>query len=112
MLEFETSDSFEFMRSADFRRDVALVDTFYDGAADKIYVYSRRYIVSVLEANDLEVREIRRFHHFSTLAYRLTRNERLSARWSALDALAARIPVVKDLSANIFITAQKRAQRS
>jgi SAM-dependent methyltransferase len=107
LLEFEASDSFEFARTNDFSRDVTLVETFYNGVADKIYVYSARYVISALGAAGMAVEKLDRFHRLSTLIYRLTRREKLSAAFARFDRALAKLPVIKNYSANIFLLAQK-----
>ena len=107
LLEFEASDSFEFAFTSDFSMDVTLVETFYNGVADKIYVYSVEYVISALEAAGIAVEELDRFHRLSTLIYRFTGRERLSAAFARFDRTFAKLPMIRNYSANIFLLAQK-----
>jgi ubiquinone/menaquinone biosynthesis C-methylase UbiE len=107
LLEFEASDSFEFARTNDFSRDVTLVETFYNGKADKIYVYSARYVISALGAAGMAVEELDRFHRLSTLIYRFTGRERLSAAFARFDRTLSKLPMIRNYLANIFLLAQK-----
>jgi SAM-dependent methyltransferase len=106
-LEFETSDSFEFAMTRDFSRDVTLVKTFYNGVSDPIYVYSARYINSALAAAGLDTLAVERFHRLSTLIYRITKLERLSATFARFDRFMEKLPKIGNYSANVFLVAQK-----
>jgi SAM-dependent methyltransferase len=107
MLEFETSDSFEFLFTSDFSRDVTLVNTFYNGEIERIYVYGRRYVQAMLLANDFQKCVMTPFHLISPLAYRLIRDEQLASTLGKLDGIGRRVPGFRSLSANVFATAQK-----
>jgi SAM-dependent methyltransferase len=107
LLEFETSDSFEFALTNDLGKDVTIVRTFYNGTFESIYVYSERYIAGAMKANDLSIVSSERFHFVSPLMYRISRNERIAAAFSILDSTASKLPFFKNYSANIFVTAQK-----
>lgn len=108
LLEYETSESLEFIMTDDFRKDVTLVDTFYNCANDKIYVYSSRYIESALLAAGFSMRAQERFHTISPLMFRLTRNERLSAFFARLDRTVGNLRSLQRYSANIFVLAEVR----
>ena len=107
LLEFETSESFEFIFTADMSKDVSLVKTFYNGVVDSIYVYSQRYITNALDVVGLRVKSIDRFHRLSTLIYRLSKHEHFAAWFARIDQYVGKLPFVKEYSANIFMTAQK-----
>lgn len=107
LLEFETSDSLEFMLTPDIGKDVALVRTFYNRMPDRLYVYSCNYISAALRANKMEIDQVRRFHLLSPLAYRLTRSERVASRFARYDNLAQRLPLLGRYSANVTLSAHK-----
>ena len=107
-LEYETSESFEFVLTKDFGRDVALVRTFYNGDPDRLYVYSMRYVASALSAAGFAIESVSRFHRLSSLAYLVTGAENFSARFAKFDRTLARLPIIRDHSANVFVVAQKK----
>jgi SAM-dependent methyltransferase len=107
ILEFETSDSFEFYGTPDFSRDAVQISTFYNGEMEPIYVYAKRYIVASLKANGFRSERATPFHLLSPLAYRAVGSEQISAMLGALDGVIQRIPLLRDISANVFVTAKK-----
>ena len=106
-LEFETSDSFEFMFSGDFAKDVTVVETFYNGVLEKIRVYGRGYIEAALRTYELRPFSRETFHTVSPLAYRLLADEQAAAKYGLLDKLVRYVPIIRNLSANVFVMAQK-----
>ena len=50
-LEFENSDSFEFILTGVFGKKASIVNTFYQGHDEKIWVYSEKYICWLLYAS-------------------------------------------------------------
>lgn len=107
LLEFETSESLEFIATSDYGMDVTLVRTFYNGSLEHIYVYSRKYIEGALAARGLRITSLRRFHVFSPLLYRLTKRERLASIFSTFDRFLHKIPFFQRHSANFLMAAYK-----
>jgi SAM-dependent methyltransferase len=110
LLEYETSESFEFVMSGDFGKDVALVETFYNCASDKIYVYSSRYIQNALHAAGFSIQASERFHILSALAFRLIKSERIAATFARFDDAISSHRLGQRFSANIFVAAEQRGQ--
>lgn len=108
IIHIEISDSFEFLNTNAFRKDVDIVDTFYNHSRERVIVYSTSYIMRSLWEIGFDVISVEHVHIFSALAYLFTRNERLSSLFARLDVFAARIPFVRNFSDSIIIHCKKR----
>jgi hypothetical protein len=109
ILEFETSDSWEFMGTSVYRRSAALSQTFYGGDPDcEIWLYSLAYIKALLTANNMVIKSVDRSHVISSLVYRLTKDVSFSAKFGAADIIAEKLPVLRRGSANIILLCQKK----
>jgi len=109
ILEFESSDSWEFMGTSVYRQSAALSSTFYGGDPDcKLWLYSFAYIKALIQANDLAIKRVGRSHVLSSMIYRLTKDVSLSAKFGVADMIAEKIPVLRHGSANVILLCQKR----
>ena len=109
VLEFETSDSWEFMGTSVYRQSAALSETFYGGDPDcKLWLYSFSYIKALLEANNLAIKTTDRSHVLSSLVYRWTKNVSYAAKYGPIDVIAEKLPVLRRGSANIILLCQKK----
>jgi SAM-dependent methyltransferase len=109
IVEFETSDSWEFLGTPVYRQSAALSETFYGGDPDcKLWLYSFSYIKALFDANDLSIKTVERSHVLSSLIYRWTKDVSRSAGYGRIDAVAGKIPILRRGSANIILLCQKK----
>jgi hypothetical protein len=109
ILEFETSDSWEFVGTPVHRRSAVLSETFYGGDPDcELWLYSLSYIRALLAANNLAINSVDRSHVLSSLVYRLSKDISLSAKFGFVDVVAERMPVLRGGAANIILLCQKK----
>lgn len=110
ILEFETSDSWEYFGSPAFRQSAARVETFYgDDLATALWVYSLKYISSLLAAQGVIVRRTRRVHVASPLIYKMTGSIDLASKLSAYDSILEGMPGLSAGASNIILFCQKEA---
>jgi SAM-dependent methyltransferase len=108
VLEFETSDSWEYAGKAAYRQSAALSETFYGGDPNcRLWLYSLSYIKALLQANDLAIKKIDRSHVLSSLVYRWTQNDVRAARYGRVDHIAGKLPILSRGAANIILLCQK-----
>lgn len=87
IIHFESSNSFEQWFSSNWNRAVARIETINSGRADKIWVYSPRFVSSLMESIGLKTRRRSQFHIASAAASRLGIKQQTAARFAALDGL-------------------------
>ena len=81
ILEFERSDSAEFIFTRQHHQPAFRKDYFYNGQTHRLWLYSEKYIRSILRAEKFCVTKAHRYHSLSSLVYRFTRNENTSAKY-------------------------------
>ena len=107
LLEFESSYSFEFACTRNFRKSAVVVRTRYQNREIHLWMYSPRYIKSLLKTFNFGLRGSIRKHILSPAVYRLWPNANFAARFHLLDGLARFIPVVNWHAHNIIYLCQK-----
>jgi SAM-dependent methyltransferase len=108
ILEFETSDSWEYFGSPAFRQSAARVETFYgDDPATALWVYSLKYASSLLTAHGLNIRRTRRVHVASSLVYKMTGRIDVASRLSVYDKVLEGVPGLSAGASNIILFCQK-----
>ncbi len=71
ILQFETTQSLEFIGTNTFRRSAEIVWTKYDGKQHRQWVYSRAYIFNILRANGFSILRKQHYHIASPIFLRL-----------------------------------------
>jgi hypothetical protein len=107
ILEFETSSSLEFIATGVYDQDVSIVNTFYQGQPERIWVYSSRYIRRLLKGAGFHVRRRRCIHILSPLGLRLGADPASASCWARTDRLASYIPWVARHGCNVILACQK-----
>ncbi len=107
ILDFEQSESWQFIGTQDYKSDVSLVASFNSGYNDKLWIFSLSYITNILSDFSFEIINLERFHLLSPLLYKIIHNENKAAKLSILDPLAKKIGFLKNKSYNIILTVQK-----
>jgi SAM-dependent methyltransferase len=110
VLDFETSASFELLTNGAFLQSATVIDTFYQHHSIRLWAYAEGYVRSLLAASQFKVigRDTR--HHLSPLVYLLCRNSNFAARFCVLDALARRIPGLRQCASHVIYACRKASQ--
>ncbi len=85
ILEFERSQSAEFLFTSDYGRNCFRKSYEYNGCFHSIWLYSERYVDSVLEANGFSIYKKDRFHVCSSIVSRFIHNDLEAAQWVKFD---------------------------
>lgn len=107
VLDFEQSKSFQFVHTSDYNADATIIESFNSGNADKIWIFSEKYIKSILKQYHFKIIDLKYFHILSPLAYRITKNEQKAAKWTSHDVWLRYLPYINSFSCNIILTMQK-----
>jgi SAM-dependent methyltransferase len=100
ILEFENSHTLELLGKRAFNKKAVIIESFYNGAPEKVWYFSEQYILELAELYGLSRIDYNRCHILSPLVYRLFKNDRLAARFGKLDKLFNAIPVLNKFSSN------------
>jgi SAM-dependent methyltransferase len=106
ILEFERSDSAEFLFTKQHHRSAFQKDYLYNGQTHRLWLYSEKYIVNTLRMQKLRIVKIFRFHTLSSLIFRITQNEYISAMYMAQDWIVSLFSY--HLAHNSIMVCQKR----
>lgn len=107
ILDYDQSHSFEFIGTEHFNKTADIIETFNSGFTDKIWIYSPKYISSILKSQNLDILDTYKYHILTPLIYKITCNEYKAASFAKLDKLMSHIPFIKDFSCNIIQCSQK-----
>lgn len=107
ILEFESSDSLEFLGTPVFRRPVEIVRTFYNHQPETIWVYSRRYLEALLATVNVRVTRVVPIHLASPLLLRFGASEPVASRYSRLDGVLRRVRGFRDFACNFVFFCSK-----
>jgi len=107
ILEFERSRSFEFILTSAFDANAHVVQTFYNEHTQYLWVYSEKYLLSVLEANDMRLTYVERFHIISPLLLRLTNSPGIAAKLAEADLVLRKFNFLARLSCNAIFVCEK-----
>ena len=108
LLEFDSSDSAEFITHDAFRRSAAIVETFYAGEEEALWLYSPKYIKNLLSAAHIRLLRSVPIHVLSPWILLFCHNIRLAAAIARLDRVARYLPLVARLASNHLFFCQKR----
>jgi SAM-dependent methyltransferase len=107
ILEFESSASAEYIGLSQYRQNSVSVEASYQGQMETIWLYSPKYVRSILGALRAFVVADRGFHTLTTLLYRLTANEKISICVSGLDQGKVISRLLRPFACNRVFLAQK-----
>jgi hypothetical protein len=112
VLEFESSGSWEYLWSDVYQQGVTTTRTFYGADSEcTLWLYSTKYIKELLFTQGFMVKEESRVHVISSLVYKLTRSEGLSAKFARMDNLFRNVPLVRKGASNVIWLCQKLPSR-
>jgi ubiquinone/menaquinone biosynthesis C-methylase UbiE len=106
-LEFENSRSLEYIFQPTLNQNAAIIKTFYQESQERIWVYSEKYIASLLRASQFRIVGIRRFHILSPLVYRMSKDSDFAASFGQIDPWARFVPFVNRFCSNIILVCEK-----
>lgn len=107
ILDFDQSRNYEFIGTETYNSNLDIIETFNSGFVDKVWVYSEKYITSILKHNEFSIISKKYYHTMSCLVYKLLHNEQKAAKYVNLDKLIKWIPHVRKISNNIILIAKK-----
>jgi len=85
ILEYERSDSAEFLWTPKHRNYLFSQTYHYNGQRHLLWMYSERHMRQMLSNYQLTIQKQRRFHSLSSLLYRIGLSEKDAARFAVLD---------------------------
>lgn len=109
ILEFERSESSEYLWKPGHRVPADLVESSYNGSPERIWIYSEQFIRHLLKESGYRTLSSMRFHVLSPLIYRAFRNERFATRFAALDPILGRMPLLSRGASNAILLCRKSA---
>ena len=105
ILEFENSNSFEYLFTKDYKSDAALISTDYLEKEQTQWIYSYNYIINIIKSfQNIEILDITGFHIFDSL---FARKESIAKKFSKYDKFLNKSVLTKKHSGNIIITLKK-----
>lgn len=107
ILDFDQSKNYEFIGTKTYNSNLDIIETFNSGFTDKVWVYSEKYITSVLKHNGFEIINKEYYHTMSCLIYRWLHNEQRAAKYVGLDKIIKWLPHIRKISNNIILIARK-----
>jgi len=106
-LEYESSSSWEYLFSESYNKSVAVVDTFYHGSPERIFVYSDEYIEQVIEKAGCTVLAKEKIHILSSFALRLKLPPKIAAQFEIFDFLFRNINFLSHGGCNTILICKK-----
>ena len=85
ILEFERSNSAEFIFTNKQNKNVILCDEKYGKQRHKYWVYDEKFVCNILKNNGMKIKKKTRFHILSALVLRFINSEDKAARFAFLD---------------------------
>ena len=109
ILEFESSNSYEYLNTPAYSADAHIVMTTYQGEPHKIWVYSPQYIKNIIKQSALVICKEHFFHVFSELAFHCGESEEEAARFARFDSISTLVPFVKKHGCNLILLCEKKS---
>jgi len=101
ILEFERSNSAEFLFTKKHHKNVVLCDEQYGSQRHKFWLYGEKFVLELLENYKMKCTKKYRFHVISSLVSRITKTENFPARFTFLDSCFK--PLSYPLASNIML---------
>lgn len=105
ILEFERSDSAEFLWTEQHGKYIFSKKYDYNGQSHLLWMYSEKHIRQMLKHYDLHIIKCKRIHSMSSLLYRLGLSEKVAAPYSKLDSVLQ--PLSYPLAHNVMLLCTK-----
>lgn len=107
VLEFESSWGYEHRKSSSFKQDADIVQLPYFGELHSQWLYSPKYISSILKMEGFYVTNEYRFHYLSGISFSRCHDENKAAKYVIFDSLCKRIPYIRKHSNNVIFRCKK-----
>jgi SAM-dependent methyltransferase len=107
ILEFESSWGLEHINTSSFKQDASVVSVKYNGVDHTQWIYSPKYIKSIINNNSIEISDTYCWHFISGLNYYFTKDENKAAKWTKFDYICRNLPFIKKHSNNILFKCKK-----
>ena len=107
ILDYDQSRSLEFLGTSHFGKTADIIETFNSGYIDKTWIYSPKYISSILKRQNFNILNINYYHLLSSLAYRILQDENKASNFTKYDKIIKHIPILNKLSCNVILCSQK-----
>ena len=105
ILEFERSNSAEFLFHKEHNRLLFTKEYEYNKQKHLLWMYSEQYILKLLKACDFKIIHKKRFHTLSSLFYRFRMMDQKAAKFACYDGILSGISYF--LAHNCILTAKK-----
>ena len=105
ILEFERTESAEFLFTTQHGKDVFLKSYFYGNQTHLLWMYSEKHIRRLIDFYGFRLKRIKRVHSLSSLLYRFGLSEEKAATYSKFDRLLQ--PVSFPISHNVLFLCAK-----
>jgi SAM-dependent methyltransferase len=107
VLEYERSDSIEYLGTSHYRRAATLARVALQGAEHLLWLYSDSYVSQLLRTAGLRIVRRRYFHVASAIAHRFLEDQERSAAWAAWDFALAGVPLLRGLASNVILSCER-----
>lgn len=105
VLEFENSNSFEYLFKKVYKSDATIIDTEYLGNSQKQWIYSYEYITSVIRSfKNIEIVDITGFHILDSL---FAKQESIAKFFNKYEESLNKNAFMKKHAGNIILTLKK-----
>ena len=105
ILEFERTESAEFLFTSQYGKDVFLKSYLYGNQTHLLWMYSERHIRRLIDFYGFRIKRVKRVHGLSSLLYRFGLSEEKAAPYSKFDKLLQ--PVSFPISHNVLFLCTK-----
>lgn len=106
-LEFEPSDSFEYFGSNKYKKSVSIIETDYIKTKHRNWIFSIKYIESLLKSQGFQINKKYQFHIISSIIFRITNNYEFAAKFVRLDKIIRFFPIIRNCSSNVIFKCTK-----
>ena len=106
ILEFERSNSAEFIWTKDHGKEIFCKEYFYNGQTHLLWLYNEKHIRQLLNHYGFYIQKYKRLHTLSSLLYRLGMSETVAAPYSKLDFIMQ--PFSYALAHNVILFGTKK----
>jgi ubiquinone/menaquinone biosynthesis C-methylase UbiE len=100
IIDFESSQSAEYITRPIFNQSAAVAETFYASQLEAVWVYSFEYFTRLLKASDFYIIKHIPIHIVSPWALLLTRSANIATAISSLDRFAAKVTFLSRWASN------------
>ena len=108
LFDIETSSSFEFLLTNKWNRCVDICEPKYNGEAEKIWIYSTRYIKDVAKLCGLDILTMKSLNIMPSLLCAFGLKEEKACFATFLDRMIVKVPIVRSMGSNLIFVCKKR----